>query len=76
MAASKTQRMAEEGRALLTEAERQILTGERDVSDNYEYKIKSLVRTRVRRQFGEDVAVLRENFPEAYQAIWEVVCDE
>jgi len=65
----------EEGRALLTEAERDILSGEKDVSDNYEYKVQSLVRNRVRKKLGDDLDVLREHFPEVYEMIVEEIED-
>jgi hypothetical protein len=67
--------MADEGRALLTEAEREILSGERDVSDNYEYKIRSLVRNRIRKRFRTDVEILKTEFPEVYRMIETEVCD-
>ena len=76
MAATKTEHVTEEGRALLTEAERGVLAGESDATDNYEYKVKSLVRLRIQRQFEDDVEVLREHFPEAYELVREAACDE
>lgn len=66
--------MSDEGRGLLTNAEKEILSGEREVSDNYEYKVESLVRNRVKKKFGSDVRVLRENFPEVYEFVHETVC--
>lgn len=69
-----TGQMSEEGRALLTEAERAILSGEREVTDNYEYKVKSLVRVRIRKKFGRDADVLREHFPEAFEMLEAAVC--
>jgi len=68
--------MTEEGRALLTEAERKIISGERDVSDNYEYKVRSLVRNRVRKKLGEDIDILEEEFPEVYEMIADEVCEQ
>ena len=68
--------MAEEGRALLTDGEREILSGERDVTSNYRYKVQSLVRVRVRRRFGKDIEILEENFPEVYEMVREEVCDD
>lgn len=68
--------MSEEGRALVTEREREIISGEADVSDNYEYKVKSVVRNRIRKRLGDDVAFLEESFPEAYDMVVEIVCDE
>lgn len=71
-----TPQMSEEGRALLTQSEREILSGEREVNTNYEYKVKSLVRVRIRKKFGRDVEILREHFPEVFEMIEGEVCDE
>lgn len=68
--------MTEEGRALLTEREREILSGEADVSDNYRYKVQSIVRNRVRKHLGDDVAFLKEHFPEVYELVHSEVCDD
>lgn len=77
MAATETDStMTDEGRALLTPGEREILSGERDVSDNYRYKVESLVRNRIRKKFGEDIGLLKEHFPEIYEMIKEEVCNE
>jgi hypothetical protein len=67
--------MADEGRALLTETEREILSGERDVSDNYEYKVRSLVRNRIKKRFGTDVTILENSFPEVYEILEMEVCN-
>jgi len=75
-AAETPDTMTEEGRALLTEAERDILAGEKDVSDNYEYKVQSLVRNRVKKKLGDDIDVLREHFPEVYEMVVDEVCDD
>lgn len=77
MATNRTDaQMAEEGRALLTDSERAILSKEKDVTDNYRYKAKSIVRVRVRRRFAEDIDILREHFPEVYELIHDEVCDD
>jgi len=68
--------MTDEGRALLTEREKEILSGEADVSDNYRYKVKSTVRNRVRKHFGDDVAVLEKHFPEVYEMITGAIENE
>jgi len=76
MAGSETaELMSEEGRALLTDREREIISGEADVSDNYEYKVRSIVRNRVRKRLGDDVAFLEEHFDEVYNMVVEEVCD-
>lgn len=77
MATSETHDvMSEEGRALLTEREREIVRGEADVSDNYEYKVRSIIRNRVRKKLGEDVETLEGHFPEVYEMVIEEVCEE
>jgi len=68
--------MSDEGRALLTERERQIISGDADVSDNYEYKVKSVVRNRIRKRLGDDVEFLAEEFEEVYDLVIEEVCGE
>lgn len=68
--------MPEEGRALLTEREREILTGEADVTDNYRYKVQSTVRNRIRKHLGGDVTVLAEHFEEAHDLLVQKVCEE
>lgn len=67
--------MPDEGRALLTEREREILSGEADVSDNYRYKVQSTVRNRIRKRLGRDVEFLEEHFSEVYDLVVEEVCD-
>lgn len=76
MAGPKTREsMAEEGRALLTKRERQILSGEADVKDNYEYKVQSIVRQRVKKRLGDDLDFLKEHFPEVYELVIQEVCE-
>ena len=76
MRASQTgEVVTDEGRALLTEREREVLAGDADVSDNYEYKVRSIVRNRVRKHFG-DLDVLREHLPEVYDMVVEEACDD
>jgi hypothetical protein len=62
-----------DGRALLTDREREILAGEADVSDNYRYKVESTARHRVR-QIEQDVEVLREHYPEIFADLQSAVC--
>jgi len=62
-----------EQRALLTETEREILSGEKDVKDNYRYSVESRVRTRLRDRFSDDVELLREDQPKMYEILMEAV---
>ena len=68
--------MTDEGRALLTEREREILSDEADISDNYRYKVQSTVRNRIRKRLGEDIAFLKEHFPEVHNLVIEEVCGD
>jgi len=77
MATSKTlQVMSEEGRALLTDREKEIISGEADVSDNYRYKTESIVRNRIRKHLREDIEFLEEHFDEAHELATEAVCEK
>lgn len=63
-----------DGRSLLTDREREILSGEADVSDNYYYKVQSVARQRVR-GISDDVDILREHEPEMLEELQEIVCE-
>lgn len=67
--------MSEEGRALLTDREREIISGDADVSDNYRYKVESTVRNRVKKHFGDDLDFLQKHFPEVYEMVVDGVND-
>ena len=76
MATANTRdQMTEEGRALLTDREREILSGEADVNQNYQYKVESTVRNRVRKRFEADAELLADALPEVYELLTEAVCD-
>lgn len=77
MSTTTTRSMSDEGRALLTTREKEILSGERDVKDNYRYKVESTVRNRIKKSLGDDIAFLAEHFPEAHELVMaEVETDE
>lgn len=61
-------------RGLLTEREREILSGEADVSDNYRYRVVSRVRTKID-NVSEDVEILEKNRDDLLQEFREVVCE-
>ena len=62
-----------ERRALLTDREREIISGKADVSDDYRYQTVSRVRKRFRR-LEEDLRALGEH-GELLEELREVVCD-
>jgi len=68
--------MTDEGRALLTDREREVLAGEADVSDNYRYKVQSIVRNRIKKSLGDDIELLQEHFPEAYELVVDAYPEE
>lgn len=61
-------------RALLTEREREILTGEADVEDSYRYRVVSRIRQKIER-LEEDATILRENHDGLHQELQEAVCE-
>lgn len=71
-----TEVTSEEGRALLTDREREVLSGEADVDDNYRYKVQSVVRNRLRKKLGRDVAFLATHFDEAHEIAVGAVCGD
>lgn len=68
--------MSDEGRALLTDREKEIISGDADVSDNYRYKVESVVRNRIRKRLGDDIEFLEEHFPEVHEVVVEITCQE
>jgi hypothetical protein len=62
-------------RGLLTEREREILSGDADVSDNYRYRVVSRIRTKLE-TLEEDVTVLEENHAELHNELQEIVCKD
>lgn len=62
-------------RGLLTEREREILTGEADVSDNYRYRVVSRVRAKIE-NIEDDVEVLARNRDDLLDELREVVCQD
>lgn len=65
--------MADEMRALLTENEREILSGAKSVDTNYQYSIDSRIRTRINRTFVDDLQLLKQHRPEMFSALVDAV---
>lgn len=74
MEAIETGEMTQQ-RALLTETERQILNGEEEVKDNYRYSVESRVRTRIANRLPDDVEVIKDNHPDMYETLVQIVCE-
>lgn len=71
--ASEAAAMAERG--LLTDREREILSGEADVSDDYRYRVVSRVRNKIER-IGEDAELMAEHREDLLEELREVVCED
>jgi non-homologous end joining protein Ku len=62
-------------RGLLTEREREILRGEADVSDNYQYRVVSRIRAKIE-NIDEDAEILAENREDLLEELRDVVCKD
>ncbi|WP_265112253.1 hypothetical protein [Halosolutus halophilus] len=62
-------------RGLLTEREREILSGDADVTDNYRYRVVSRIRTKLD-ALEEDVEVLDEHHRDLLEELRNIVCEE
>ena len=60
-------------RGLLTEREREILQGDADVSDNYQYRVVSRIRTKIE-NIDDDAEILAENREDLLEELRDVVC--
>lgn len=62
-------------RGLLTEREREIIRGEADVSDNYQYRVVSRIRTKIE-NIDEDAEILAENREDLLEELRNAVCKD
>jgi len=60
-------------RALLTETEREQIAGEH--GDDRRYQAVSRIRSRINDELTTDVEILREEHPDLYEELREVVCE-
>ena len=67
--------MSDEYRALLTEREQEILSGDADVSEKYYYRVVTRVRKKVER-VERDLEVLDEHHDTLGDELRDVVCSE
>ena len=64
--------MADERRGLLTEREREIISGEADVNDEYYYSVVSRVRGKIN-NIARDAKLLQEHHPDLSKELREAV---
>ncbi|CQH55030.1 uncharacterized protein HHUB_2170 [Halobacterium hubeiense] len=62
-------------RALLTDRERELIKGGDSVDEDLRYQAISRVRRKIENELTTDVEVLRENHPDLYAELHEVVCE-
>lgn len=65
--------MAGDSRALLTDGEKDVISGESDTTDNYRYKVRSNVRAKIGR-LGDDLEFLEEYAPEIADELRAEIC--
>ena len=75
MATSTLLRMADDRRGLLTPREREILSGEADVTEKYYYSVVSRVRSKIQK-VEEDAQLLRENHPDLFEELAASIAGE
>lgn len=61
------------GRALLTDNERAIQTGEADADDHYRWKTESAIRNRIKDELPADLEILAQHHPRAYDLVIDLV---
>jgi hypothetical protein len=62
-------------RALLTDTERERLSGDADVEEQRVFESKSRVKRRIKEELPKDIEILLENQPEIFDELQEIVCD-
>jgi len=63
-------------RALLTDTERERLSGDADVAEQRVFESKSRVKRRIVEELPEDVEILSENHPEIFEELERIVCEQ
>jgi len=63
-------------RAIMTDTDREYITGGDDVEEHKRYQAISRVRSRIKEELSTDKEILAEHHPELLEDLQEVVCDE
>lgn len=63
-------------RALMTETDREHITGESDPSQDQKDQAVYRVRERIREELAQDIEILEENRPDVLEELRDVVCEE
>ena len=70
------QRDMAKSRGLITDTERERISGEADVSDSKRYQAISRVRRRIREELPKELELLEEHHPKLLEELRETVCEE
>jgi len=63
-------------RALMTETDREYISGEGEPTQDQKDQSVYRVRQRIREELPRDIEILREHHPEVLEELREVVCDD
>jgi len=63
-------------RGLITDTEKERISGEADVEDSKRYQAVSRVRRRIQEELPQEIGLLEEHHPELLAELREVVCEE
>ncbi len=63
-------------RGLITDTERERITGDADVEDEKIYQATSRIRRRIKEELPKNIETLREHNPQLLEELREVVCDK
>jgi len=63
-------------RAVMTETDREYISGESDATDHQVQQSVSRVRSRINDELPKDIEVLEEHRPDLLEELREVVCEE
>jgi hypothetical protein len=62
-------------RALMTDTDREHITGENNPTQNQKDQSVYRVRQRIREELPQDIKILREHRPDVFEELKEIVCE-
>ncbi|SFS63393.1 hypothetical protein [Halostagnicola kamekurae] len=63
-------------RAIMTDTDREYISGEADASESQRLQSISRVRSRINDELTKDIEVLEEHHPELLEELRDVVCED
>jgi len=74
--ASKSQAAMGRYRAVMTETDREYISGESDATEHQVQQSVTRVRSRINDELPQDIEILEEHRPDLLEELREVVCEE